>query len=138
MSERRWLVAIFFTFLTGSSLYAEEEKKGDGYQTFVRVGCIECHDGATYGGLKYRKLGRNLPWANQDNLGKYNLTLKPEDKMVFKVPSLIGVGSKKTFFHDKSASTLEEAVKMMANHQLGVLLKEDEVKEIAQFLRGLK
>ena len=41
-------------------------------------------------------------------------------------------------FHDGSIATLPEAVKLMAKHQLGKNLTDDEVKSIVTFLGALK
>jgi cytochrome c peroxidase len=41
------------------------------------------------------------------------------------------------YFHDGSAATLGQAVRMMAHHQLGVDLEDDEVREIEAWLGSL-
>jgi cytochrome c peroxidase len=55
----------------------------------------------------------------------------------FRVPSLRNVGLTSPYFHDGSARTLEEAVRVMAKLQLGRTLETREVNEIAAFLRSL-
>ncbi len=57
--------------------------------------------------------------------------------MVFKVPSLRNVEKTAPYFHDGSVKTLEEAIKLMAHHQLGKELKDDDVQSIATFLKAL-
>jgi len=50
--------------------------------------------------------------------------------MVFKVPSLRNVAKTGPYFHDGSAATLEEAVRMMAHHQLDIDPSDTEVGAI--------
>lgn len=56
---------------------------------------------------------------------------------MFKVPSLRNVQLTAPYFHDGSATTLEDAVVKMANHQLGKLLGENDLKSIVAFLKTL-
>jgi cytochrome c peroxidase len=78
-----------------------------------------------------------VPWPNQKDQGRYDLTKKEEDRMMFKVPSLRNVAKTAPYFHDGSAKTLEEAVKMMGKHQLSLDLKPEEVASIVTFLGAL-
>jgi len=41
------------------------------------------------------------------------------------------------YFHDASASTLEQAVEVMGEYQLGVELNNDEIAKIVKFLNTL-
>lgn len=110
------------------------EKKG--LQTFVTTGCIACHNGATIGGQMFQKLGLLKPYPTKD-LGRYNVTKSEADKYFFKVPSLRNIEKTAPYFHDGSVKTLEEAVKLMADHQLARQLTDTEVAEIVTFLKSL-
>jgi cytochrome c peroxidase len=56
---------------------------------------------------------------------------------VFRVPSLRNVALTAPYFHDGSAQTLEEAITIMANFQLGRSLSPEDTAQIAQFLQTL-
>lgn len=125
----------FDAYLSGDeAALTEQEKKG--LQTFVTVGCIACHNGATIGGQMYQKLGLVKPYDTKD-LGRFSLTKKEEDKFFFKVPSLRNISKTEPYFHDGSVKTLEEAVTLMGRHQLGRELSEGDVQSIVAFLHSL-
>ena len=56
---------------------------------------------------------------------------------MFKVPSLRNVAKTAPYFHDGSAKTLTEAVRMMAHHQLGEELSDDDIRSIVAWLGSL-
>jgi cytochrome c peroxidase len=56
---------------------------------------------------------------------------------MFKVPSLRNIAMTGPYFHDGSITTLEEAVRLMADHQLGKELSDDDVTSIVTFLNAL-
>jgi cytochrome c peroxidase len=112
-----------------------DEKRG--LKTFIETGCTQCHSGPRLGGDKFRKAGLVEPWPNQEDQGRYEVTEKEEDRMVFKVPMLRNVAKTGPYFHDGSVDQLEEAIRMMAKHQLGKDLSDREVREIETFLKAL-
>ena len=107
-----------------------------GLQTFMNQGCNACHLGPLLGGNSYRKMGALKPFETKD-MGRYEVTKKEEDKMVFKVPSLRNVALTAPYFHDGSAATLEDAVAKMAVHQLGKQIGEQDLRAIVSFLKSL-
>lgn len=123
-------------FLNGdkSALTAEEKA---GFNKFVQTGCTACHMGTYVGGSMYQKLGLVQPWPSDKDLGRYEVTKNDADKMMFKVPSLRNVEKTAPYFHDGSVKTLEEAVKLMAKHQLGKDLSDDDTKSIVTWLKAL-
>jgi cytochrome c peroxidase len=56
---------------------------------------------------------------------------------VFKVPSLRLAALTPPYFHDGSARTLAEAVRVMARYQLGRRLPDGDVDDIVAFLGTL-
>ena len=108
-----------------------------GLKLFLENGCAACHNGAYFGGNSYQKLGLVKPWPNQQDLGRYKLTEQVSDQMTFKVPSLRNVAKTAPYFHDGSANTLDEAIRRMAQYQLGKDLSPDQVQDIAAFLGAL-
>jgi cytochrome c peroxidase len=114
---------------------SSNEKQGA--RLFSNLGCIVCHTGANVGGTMYEKLGVHSPWPNQTDHGRRDVTHNAADDMVFKVPSLRNVARTPPYFHDGSVESLDTAVRMMAHHQLGVDLTEEEAHSIATWLGSL-
>lgn len=131
----------FDQYLNGdSNAISADAKKG--LELFKQYGCITCHQGANLGGNLYQKLGiykdYYLPTENNPvNLGLYSITKDPNDKFVFKVPSLRNITLTAPYLHDGSIKTLEEMVKLMGVYQVGQTLPDDDVKYIVQFLATL-
>jgi len=59
------------------------------------------------------------------------------DRFKFEVPSLRNVALTPPYFHDSQAATLFEAIRQMANLQLGQELTHSEAQSIETFLRSL-
>lgn len=114
----------------------------EGYQRFRELGCISCHQGAAVGGNMYQKFGvlgdyfAGRPTTKND-LGRYNVTRREEDRHVFKVPSLRNVALTAPYFHDGSADALDKAVVVMARYQLGRELAPRDIEAIVAFLNTL-
>ncbi len=125
----------FDDFVNGDhkALTAEEQA---GLNTFVASGCSSCHNGNLFGGNSYRKVGQVNPYETTD-LGRFNVTKDPTDKFFFKVPSLRNIALTGPYFHDGKVSTLEDAVKKMAYHQLGITMKDEDTSKIVKFLATL-
>lgn len=135
--------APFDRWLNGeaSALSSQQVK---GYELFRNYGCISCHQGANVGGNMYARMGSMVNYAelkgdaiHQADLGRYNVTGNPNHRHVFKVPSLRTAALNSFFFHDSSASTLEEAIDIMARFQLGRELRASDIDDIAAFIRSL-
>lgn len=116
---------------------ALSEAEVNGARTFMEVGCTACHSGTLLGGNMYQKVGLIEPWPNQEDQGRFGLTQNDADKMMFKVPSLRNIEKTAPYFHDSSATTLEDAVRKMAKHQLGKSLDDQQVTDITIFLNTL-
>lgn len=113
-----------------------------GYKLFKSYGCIACHQGVAVGGNMYEKLGVVIPYyneetANETDLGRYRLTGIEENKFEFKVPSLRNVARTAPYLHDGSISTLEESIKIMGKHQLGIKIPDEDIVDITKFLNSL-
>jgi len=101
------------------------------------VGCQACHMGTQLGGSVYQKLGLVRSWTDTADLGRYNVTKQETDKLMFKVPGLRNVEKTAPYYHNGSIKTLEEAVKEMADHQLGKDVTDADVASIVTFLKTL-
>ena len=117
-----------------NALSAEERA---GLQLFVTKGCTACHSGAYLGGHMYQRLGLVNAWPRQEDQGRFAVTNQEADRMMFKVPSLRNVAETGPYFHDGQTASLAEAVKLMARHQLGQELNDDETGKITTFLSAL-
>lgn len=118
-----------------------QQKKG--LLSFINVGCVDCHSGASVGGDITQKFGvfdeywKHTGFSNIDE-GLYEESRKSKDKYVFAVPSLRNVDMTGPYFHDGSVHELRDAVKIMAKIQLDYTLNEEELENITMFLRSLK
>lgn len=128
----------FDTFQKGD-LSALNEQELRGLESFVSTGCISCHNGATVGGSSYQKVGVMKPYMADDSedIGRAAVTGNDAEKFFFKVPSLRNIAKTGPYFHDGQVPTLEEAVSIMAEVQLGKELKNEEVQDIVAFLNTM-
>jgi cytochrome c peroxidase len=118
-------------------LAALSPREKAGAKLFANLGCIVCHTGPYVGGSMFERLGARVPWPQSADRGRKTFTGLDADDMVFKVPSLRNVAKTAPYFHDGSAATLEQAVRMMARHQLGIELEAEEVHELEAWLGSL-
>lgn len=124
-------------FLKGKAdALTEEEKKG--FETFATVGCMVCHNGVGVGGHLYQKLGLVKPWPNLKDDGRAAETKLESDKHMFKVASLRNITETGPYSHNGAVKELKDMVNMMAEHQLGKNLTEDQTASIITFLKTLK
>ena len=117
-----------------SALNAAEKK---GLAKFLDLNCPSCHTGALLGGNEFKKLGFAKPYDDNKDNGRFDVTKAESDKFLFKTASLRNVAKTGPYFHDGSIPTLEGAVKLMAKHQLGKTISDDEAKSVATFLATL-
>jgi cytochrome c peroxidase len=123
-------------FLAGDST-ALSAAEIQGVKRFVALGCPACHRGTYVGGDRYQKAGLVEPWPEQNDLGRYVVTHKDGDRLVFKVPSLRNVAQTAPYFHNGQVSALEDAVRRMARYQLGRELQDADVTSIVAWLQTL-
>ncbi len=117
-----------------SAITAEEMR---GWMTVRHAGCTTCHSGSTVGGTSFQKLGASVPWPGTSDQGRYEVTKADTDRLIFKVPSLRNVEKTGPYFHDGRVGLLEEAVRLMGKHQLGIDLQDAEVQSIIAWLHTL-
>lgn len=147
-SEIAEALAAFETTLTTPNAPFERYLKGDknaltqqqidGLKLFRRSGCIRCHSGNLLGGTSFQKVGSVRPYVTDNSSkGRMDVSGKPWDEMMFKVPTLLNVERTAPYFHDGAVKTLRDAVKKMADIQLDMNLSEEQVEEIVAFLESL-
>ena len=125
----------FDDYLKGDedALTADEKR---GLKKFVHMGCATCHNGVAIGGNSFKKLGLVEPFETAD-LGRYEVTGIETDKHVFKVPSLRNITKTGPYFHDGSVKTLDDAIRLMAKHQLGQQVGDGFIRDVKAFLGSL-
>ncbi len=134
--------AAFDRFLAGDlgALSAEAEH---GYALFKGDGCASCHQGIAIGGNLFQRFGVVRDYfvdrgnVTRGDWGRFNVTAREEDRFVFRVPSLRNVALTAPYFHDGSAATLEDAVRVMGQYQLGRELEPKDRDDLVAFLRSL-
>jgi len=133
--------APFDAYLAGDSTAFGDEAKA-GLQSFLELGCANCHDGPLLGGKAFRKFGIKADYASLTastviDAGRFDVTGNEGDRFVFKVPGLRNVSLTAPYFHDGSVSELSRAVEVMAEAQLGVKLDAPVVAQLVAFLHSL-
>jgi cytochrome c peroxidase len=143
LNARYPLPILGLTVISVGETHALTAWERQGYLLFKSFGCASCHQGMNVGGNMYQKLGVMAPYfADRGHITKadrgcFNVTGDPQDMYMFKVPSLRNVELTPPYFHDGSAATLPDAVRMMAKYQLGRHLTDQEVDSIVEFLKTL-
>lgn len=122
----------------GGDVTALTAPERDGLRSFVAAGCGTCHSGPALGGTSYRKAGAQRPWpGSSTDFGRYQITMKEQDRFFFKVPTLRNIAQTGPYFHDSSATALPDAVRRMAAVEQGQDLSDAEVAAITTFLGSL-
>lgn len=136
--ERRLVTPSPWDKLLAGDENALTDEQKVGFMTFLNSGCVACHMGTLVGGSSYQKLGAVQPWPNQADQGRFMETGQEADRMMFKAPSLRNITETAPYFHDASAATLDEAIKLMGKHQLGRDISDADAKSIVAFFDALK
>ena len=115
-----------------------------GMNKAVEIGCVSCHSGAAFNGAgTFQKFPVNssgyfeAQYGFKDDKGLAEVTGKKADEHLWKVPTLRNIALTAPYFHNGSVKTLEKAVKLMAQLQLGVKLSKTEIADIVAFLDTL-
>ena len=110
----------------------------EGWQLFKASGCTICHNGAQLGGQSFQKMGLVRPYETTNTAeGVKAISGRDQDRMTFKVPVLRNVELTYPYFHDGEAATLEKAVEVMGDVQLGRRYTKEETAKIVAFLKTL-
>ncbi len=131
----------FDLYLLGDTEALTAQEKA-GLKIFIGYGCSACHNGVTLGGHIFRKFGLTQDYwvhtrSREIDEGRYKITGEPGDKYVFKVASLRNVAETYPYFHDGSVDTLDHAVKVMVELQIGVAMTDDDAADLVAFLESL-
>ncbi len=130
----------FDQFLLGDDNALDEQEKR-GLAAFMDQGCATCHAGVNFGGQEYYPFGLvEKPGADilpVGDRGRFQVTETVADDYVFRAAPLRNIALTAPYFHSGAVWRLEDAVAVMGVSQLGAELTEDEVADIAAFLRTL-
>ena len=134
----------FDLYLKGDKTAMTEEQI-EGYAIFKDYKCATCHAGVNMGGLSYELMGQRDNYfqnreineksglTDSDN-GRWAQTKVERDRYRFKTPTLRNVALTWPYYHDGSVSTLEKAIEMMAEFQVGRKMSEPEIAKVKTFL----
>lgn len=142
-------------FLEGDNNAINTQAKR-GLANFIHFGCKGCHSGVSLGGQSIQKFPlrdfalvyelrlnesiveqlksfeSRFPFKNDGGfLGKNN-------DYLLRVPILRNVTKTSPYFHNGSVAKIREAVDIMARHQLGRHMSDEQIDEIVAFLRTLE
>lgn len=132
----------FLDFLNGDTAQLGPREQR-GMERFQAVGCASCHNGINLGGNSYQPLGaakayydESRPPLEADN-GVFGRSRRDTDRHLFKVPTLHNISETAPYLHNGSIGTLEEVIDLMGVYQLGRQLNQQDIDDIALFLRTL-
>ena len=132
----------FDLYLKGDENAVSNDVK-EGYRLFKENKCASCHVGQAMGGQSFEYMGLKADYfadrggkETDADKGRFNVTKDPRDLHKFKTPLLRNIALTAPYFHDASAATLEDAVKVMLKYQVGKTLSDDEVGKIVAFLKA--
>ena len=129
--------APFDKWLLGDDTAISAEERA-GYELFKSSGCASCHNGPAAGGTSFRKMGVVKPYQTASTAeGRRAVTGRDADRFNFKVPTLRNVELTYPYFHDGAAPTLQRAVEIMGQVQLGRTFTPEENARMVAFLKTL-
>ena len=133
----------FDKYLMGdkTALTAEEVA---GYELFKENKCATCHTGVNLGGQSFEYMGikdnyfdyRGTGLTDGDN-GRYSVTKNEQDRHRFKTPTLRNVMLTPPYMHDGSIATVEDAIRIMHQFQIGKNISDTDTKSLVAFLNTL-
>ncbi len=130
----------FDQYLMGnkSALNMQQQR---GWEAFQNEGCVNCHRGINIGGgmvMKFGFFGETTRGNERSSdTGRHINTSKEQDMYLFRVASLRNVALTAPYFHDGKTDSLEEAINIMAESQLGKTFEQSMVDDINAFLTSL-
>ncbi len=110
------------TLLCGGTAFDRKELSPAaerGWKLFTgKAGCVSCHTGQDFTDELFHNVGIGVPAdgkpAEGADTGRMRVTKDPADAYRFRTPTLRNVAKTAPYFHDGSAATLEQAVRVMA------------------------
>lgn len=132
--------APFDAFLNGDNEALTSDQQ-EGLALFVDNGCAACHSGINLGGDGYYPFGLiERPGADilpEDDKGRFEVTQTADDEYVFRASPLRNVAVTAPYFHSGQVWSLQVAVQVMAESQLGTEMSDEDAGKIVAFLDSL-
>lgn len=100
-------------YLLGEAELTEEETRG---LTLFRQHCEHCHQEPLFTDYSFRNNGIDTDFTIKD-IGRERITLNPNDKARFKVPTLRNIARTYPYLHDGRMTTLED---VLAHYATGI------------------
>lgn len=119
----------FDLYVRGEGEISSAAKRG--MKKVDEIGCTSCHSGPLFTNNDFQ----NFTFGS--DAGRKAVTGKDEDDHNFRVQSWRNVAMTAPYFHDGSVKTLDAAVRIMAEVQLGTKLSDADVADIIAFLETL-
>lgn len=130
----------FDRYLKGDSKALDARQK-QGLALFMDKGCSSCHGGVNVGGDGFHKFGLakdpDVALRPEGDTGRAKVSQSEADSYAFRVPTLRNVALTAPYFHTGKVWDLKQAVRVMADVQLGQSLSDDEAEAITAFLHSL-
>jgi len=130
----------FDQYLEGEEKVLSAQEK-NGLKLFMDKGCASCHNGVNVGGANYYTFGvMEKPGADilpKEDKGRFEVTKTADDSYAFRAGPLRNIELTAPYFHSGKVWTLEHAVAIMGQSQLGEKLTDREVGDITAFLKTL-
>jgi len=133
----------FDKYLMGdkNALSAEEL---EGYKLFKANKCATCHTGVNIGGQSFEYMGIKKSYFDyrgtgltDGDKGRYSVTKNEQDLHKFKTPTLRNVMITPPYMHDGTVKSVEDAIRMMHQFEIGNNISDPDVTKIIAFLKTL-
>lgn len=133
----------FDKYLMGDkgALTAEEL---EGYQLFKDNKCATCHTSVNIGGQSFEYMGIKMSYFDyrgtgltDGDKGRFAFTNNEQDLHKFKTPTLRNVMITPPYMHDGSVASVEDAIRIMHQFQIGKNISDAETAKIVSFLNSL-
>ena len=117
-------------FLNGDkNALSPVQKKG--LKTFIKLGCVSCHNGINLGGeMQPFGIYAKYKFANIGNF-------KGNKNGLVKVPTLRNILKTAPYFHNGAEKTITGAIKEMGRIQLGIKVTNKQARLIKEFFKSL-
>ena len=106
------------------------------------LGCAACHSGdfftnENFYSVGFPQIGRGFMRPEKDDIGRWNITRREEDKYAFRVPSLLNIGITMPYGHAGSFDQLADAIRYHSNPREAIKRFDFSLSELAQFQAGM-
>lgn len=115
----------------------------EGMEAFVNYGCATCHSGPALGGLSFEYINTHAdlrrlaaPEYQEGAFGLKDFTKKEAHRDMFRVPTLRNVALTAPYFHTGTVNSLQEAVRIMFETEVGAVPGKGTVNAVTRFLEA--